>query len=71
MSVRILLLYLLYHLSITTAERPPGKTVAALAAQSFNVPEVPGKMSGWISGFVELPPQVNVKISLANKLYMV
>ena len=45
-------------LSSNSAERPPGKDKAALAAQSFNVPEVPGKMSGWISGFVELPPEV-------------
>ena len=26
------------------------------AAHSFNVPETAGKMSGWISGFVQLPP---------------
>lgn len=39
-----------------TAVRPEGKDVVGVAAQSFNVPEIPGKMSGWISGFCELPP---------------
>mmetsp|Transcript_25517 Transcript_25517/g.43035 ORF Transcript_25517/g.43035 Transcript_25517/m.43035 type:complete len:639 (-) Transcript_25517:6149-8065(-) len=39
-----------------TAVRPPGKDVVGVAAQSFNVPEIPQKMSGWISGFCELPP---------------
>lgn len=38
-----------------TAIRPPGKDKVGVAAQSFNVPEQPGHMSGWISGFVELP----------------
>ncbi len=40
-----------------TAKRPPGKDKVGSAAQSFNVPEIPKQMSGWISGFVELPPQ--------------
>ena len=40
-----------------TAKRPPGKDKVGSAAQSFNVPEIPRQMSGWISGFVELPPQ--------------
>jgi hypothetical protein len=39
-----------------TAVRPEGKNVVGVAAQSFNVPEIPQKMSGWISGFCELPP---------------
>lgn len=39
-----------------TAQRPPGKDVVGVAAQSFNIPEIPQKMSGWISGFCELPP---------------
>lgn len=39
-----------------TAVRPKGKDGVAYAAQSFNVAENPGIMSGWISGFVELPP---------------
>ena len=38
-----------------TAERPPGKDGVGFAAQSFNIPEIAGVMSGWISGFVELP----------------
>lgn len=38
-----------------TAARPPGKNKVGFAAQSFNVPEAPGLMSGWITGFVELP----------------
>ena len=38
-----------------TAIRPPGKDRVGYAAQSFNIPEIPGVMSGWISGFVELP----------------
>jgi hypothetical protein len=25
------------------------------AAQSFNIPEIPGVMSGWISGYVARP----------------
>jgi len=33
-----------------TAQRPAGKDKVGYAAHSFNVPEVPGKMSGWISG---------------------
>ena len=43
-------------LPITTT-RPPGKDKVGSAAQSFNVPEVPKHMSGWISGFVTLPAQ--------------
>ena len=39
-----------------TAVRPKGKEGVAYAAQSFNVAENSGVMSGWISGFVELPP---------------
>ena len=38
-----------------TAQRPAGKDKVGFAAQSFNIPEIPGVMSGWISGFVELP----------------
>jgi hypothetical protein len=38
-----------------TATRPKGKDKVGYAAQSFNVPEIAGVMSGWISGFVELP----------------
>ena len=38
-----------------TAQRPAGKDKVGYAAQSFNIPEIPGVMSGWISGFVELP----------------
>ena len=38
-----------------TAPRPAGKTEVGLAAQSFNVPQIDGMMSGWISGYVELP----------------
>ena len=38
-----------------TAQRPMGKDKVGFAAQSFNIPEIPGVMSGWISGFVELP----------------
>jgi hypothetical protein len=33
-----------------TAHRPPGKNKVGTAAQSFNVPEVPGQQSGWLSG---------------------
>lgn len=40
-----------------TAQRPPGKDKVGYAAHSFNVPEIPGVMSGWISGFVDLPPE--------------
>eukprot|EP00605_Chrysophyceae_sp_TOSAG23-4_P000430 GSChrysophyteH1.ASY1.ANO1.487.1 assembled CDS len=39
-----------------TAPRPPNKDAVGFAAQSFNVPEISNSMSGWISGFVELPP---------------
>ena len=39
-----------------TEERPTNKLRVGYAAQSFNVAENPGVMSGWISGFVELPP---------------
>mmetsp|Transcript_18619 Transcript_18619/g.17945 ORF Transcript_18619/g.17945 Transcript_18619/m.17945 type:complete len:798 (+) Transcript_18619:113-2506(+) len=39
-----------------TTDRPKGKDKVGYAAQSFNIPEVAGVMSGWISGFVELPP---------------
>ena len=38
-----------------TAQRPAGKDKVGFAAQSFNIPEIHGVMSGWISGFVELP----------------
>ena len=38
-----------------TAPRPENKTQVGFAAQSFNVPEIDSTMSGWISGFVELP----------------
>lgn len=38
-----------------TAIRPPGKDRVGYAAQYFNIPEVPGVMSGWLSGFVDLP----------------
>jgi len=38
-----------------TAIRPPGKDKVGFAAQSFNIPEIAGVMSSWISGFVELP----------------
>mmetsp|Transcript_23386 Transcript_23386/g.38962 ORF Transcript_23386/g.38962 Transcript_23386/m.38962 type:complete len:829 (+) Transcript_23386:30-2516(+) len=40
-----------------TAKRPPGRDKVGFAAHSFNVPEVPGIVSGWISGFVDLPPE--------------
>lgn len=36
--------------SVLTAIRPPGKEKVGFAAQSFNIPEVAGTMSGWISG---------------------
>ncbi len=39
-----------------TAPRPEGKDIVGFAAQSFNVPEISNSMSGWISGFVDLPP---------------
>jgi hypothetical protein len=39
-----------------TSVRPKGKEGCSYAAQCFNVPGNPGVMSGWISGFVELPP---------------
>ena len=39
-----------------TTKRPVGKNKVGYAAQSFNIPEIPGAMSGWITGFVELPP---------------
>jgi hypothetical protein len=35
-----------------TATRPPGRQGVGKAAQSFNIPEIPGVMSGWISGYV-------------------
>ena len=38
-----------------TAQRPKGKNGVGFAAQSFNIPEIAGIMSGWITGFVELP----------------
>lgn len=38
-----------------TAQRPKGKNGVGFAAQSFNIPEIAGVMSGWITGFVELP----------------
>jgi len=38
-----------------TQPRRPGKDEVCFAAQSFSVPEIGGKMSGWISGYVELP----------------
>jgi len=38
-----------------TQPRRPGKEEVCYAAQSFSVPEIGGKMSGWISGYVELP----------------
>ena len=38
-----------------TAHRPTGNDKVGYAAQSFNIHEIPGVMSGWISGFVELP----------------
>ncbi len=38
-----------------TAPRPPGKDEVCYAAQSFSVPEISGSMSGWISGYIELP----------------
>jgi hypothetical protein len=38
-----------------TSKRSRGKDKVGSAAQSFNIPEIPGVMSGWISGFVELP----------------
>ena len=39
-----------------TAPRPKGHTGVAFASQAFNVEEVPGRMSSWISGYMELPP---------------
>ncbi len=38
-----------------TADRPEGKDKVGFAAQSFNVDQIGSSMSGWISGFVELP----------------
>ena len=35
-----------------TARRPPGRDKLGYAAHSFNVPEVPGKESGWIAGML-------------------
>ena len=32
-----------------TSERPPEKQIVGYAAQSFNQPEIPGVMSGWVS----------------------
>ena len=40
-----------------TAKRAKGKDRVGYAAHSFNIPEIPGTMSGWISGFVDLPPE--------------
>lgn len=31
-----------------TSERPPEKQIVGYAAQSFNQPEIPGVMSGWV-----------------------
>lgn len=33
-----------------TATRAPGKDLTATAAHAFNMPEVPGKYSGWLAG---------------------
>lgn len=35
-----------------TAQRPPGKNKVGYAAHYFNIPEVPGQVSGWISGSI-------------------
>ena len=32
-----------------TSERPPEKQIVGYAAQSFNQPEIPGVMSGWVN----------------------
>jgi len=40
-----------------TAKRPAGRDRVGYAAHAFNMPEVPGVSSGWISGFVDLPPE--------------
>eukprot|EP01041_Mallomonas_annulata_P003806 gene3806-7574_t len=40
-----------------TGPRAVGKDVCAQAAQAFNVPEISGHMSGWITGVLELPPR--------------
>ena len=32
-----------------TSQRPPEKQIVGYAAQSFNQPEIPGVMSGWVS----------------------
>lgn len=37
-----------------TGSRPPGKNTAGFAAQSFNIDST-SEMSGWITGFVDLP----------------
>ena len=38
-----------------TAQRPNGNDRVGYAAQSFHIPEIADIMSGWISGFLELP----------------
>mmetsp|Transcript_20730 Transcript_20730/g.29791 ORF Transcript_20730/g.29791 Transcript_20730/m.29791 type:complete len:650 (+) Transcript_20730:96-2045(+) len=38
-----------------SAPRPQGNDIVGLAAQSFNISST-ARMSGWISGFVDLPP---------------
>ena len=45
-------LYLYLDLFIFPAKRAKGKEGVGFAASSFNVPEVPGLMSGWTSGSV-------------------
>lgn len=41
---------------VTTARKPGKEHLVGYAAQSFNVSEADVPMSGWISGFLELPP---------------
>lgn len=40
-----------------TAKRPRGKDGVGYAVHTFHVAELPGTMSGWISGFLQLPPE--------------
>lgn len=38
-------------------DRPPGKDQVGSAGHMFMVPEVVREMSGWIAGYLDLPPQ--------------
>ena len=42
--------------------RPPGKLLVGYAAQSFNIPEIPNIMSGWMSGTLNLSFRYGIEI---------